>query len=243
MKNLKNQLFIFFAAAVLIAGGAFNVKAQTNPTQAQTDEWRRRGPCNDPWVSFAVSGFGYAGIYLAQTSNGADGECDISQYNGGRWNSFAELVQGMDRARRDMGSRGISWEGYKIGNSRAVFLVDNSSRILWGSLVASGGGNLISQDGGSLRTVIAKLVASGGGNLVASGGGNLVLKDLIASGLVASGGGNLISNGVMSAAQAAKLSNFIPSRVVTAIKPASGYSLQSANDAYKVGTVYYVLSN
>lgn len=83
-----------------------------------------------------------------QTTNGSDGECDVSQYNNGRWNSYAELVQAMNRARSDMNSRGISWEGYKIGSNKALFLVDTSGKILFGSLVASGGGNVISNDGG-----------------------------------------------------------------------------------------------
>jgi hypothetical protein len=244
MKNLKIQLFVFSAVLVLIAGGALGAKAQNNPTQQQTDEWRRRGTCNDPWVSMAVSSFAYGGIYLAQTSNGADGECDVSQYNGGRWNSFAELVQGMDRARADMRTKGLQWEAYKVGNDKALFLVDSSNnKILLGKLISQDGGSLISQDGGSLRTAIAKIVAQGGGNIVAQGGGNLVLNDLKTAGIVAQGGGNLISNGVLSAAQATRLSSFIPSRVVVAVKPVSTYSVVSTNDAYKIGTSYYVLSN
>lgn len=71
-------------------------------------------------------------------------------------------------------------------------------------IVASGGGNIISHDGGTLQSLVfpngeklqwdaAHIVAQGGGNIVAQGGGNLVNTN--GGNIVAQGGGNIVAQG------------------------------------------------
>jgi hypothetical protein len=77
-------------AAVLLVGAASSwALAQENPSAAETEKWRRNGPCGDPWISLAVS--------VAKTTSAgpgrADGdECNTENYHGGRWESYKELL-------------------------------------------------------------------------------------------------------------------------------------------------------
>ena len=61
-----------------------------NPSDQETADWRRKGPCSDPWVSKAlteVKGSIYINGYASQ------GDCNPGIYNGGSWSNYDQLYR------------------------------------------------------------------------------------------------------------------------------------------------------
>lgn len=238
----KINLMIMFLVLGFIGINVQSGLAQTypNPSQQETNQWRSKGPCNDPWVSKAVSQAN-ASVRLAH-GFGNFGECNTNQYNYGSWSSYDQLYKAVESARNDMRSSGTSWESYTNRNGRAVFLLDSSFNPMSAGLVGNDGASLIGNDSAGIKSIIGRMVAAGGGNLVAAGGGNFLSKLKAAklvgndgASLVAAGGGNLISNLAMS--------NFAGALSIDKINP-NIRVLQQTNGAkkyFKVGTSYYVI--
>lgn len=66
--------------------------AQQNPNAYDTDQ-ARNNPCRDPWVSLAVSVAKTSGTGVGRAIGSGDSdECNPALYNGGHWNSYAELL-------------------------------------------------------------------------------------------------------------------------------------------------------
>jgi hypothetical protein len=139
------------AAGLMTAGAAL---AQPNP-DARATELGRNNPCADPWLSYAVSVAktapgGPPG--RATTSNGRDQECDVARYNGGHWNSYAELL-GYVRGRiapalAPSQARVPSVQGPAVvGRNGASGIISNDG----GSLVGNSGGTLVGNAGGTLK--------------------------------------------------------------------------------------------
>lgn len=242
MKNNKFKLVQIFAFGCVLFAAAHETQAQTqpNPTQTETNEWRTKGPCRDPWVSKAVS---QANSSVRPAHGYGDfGECDTAQYNGGAWNSYDELYKAVEKARSDMSSSSFYWESYTNRNGRAVFLLDSSANPISAGLIQDGGAYLLGTDSGGIRAIIGRMVAAGGGNMVAAGGGNFMRKLQAAklvgndgASMVAAGGGNLISNVAMS--------NFAGALAIEKINP-NVRVLQQVGNAkkyFKVGSSYYVI--
>lgn len=239
---------------IFLVLGFIGIAAQTglaqlpNPSQQDTNEWRSKGTCNDPWVSKAVSQVN-ASVRLAHTSNGSDGECDVSQYNNGQWGSFDQLWKAVDKRRGEMRAMGVYYDSYKVSGAGKVnfLLEEGNNRIIaaalvgndGASLVAAGGGNLIGNDSAGIKAVINKLVAAGGGNLVAAGGGNLV-NILKANGAaLPTGGGNLSASQMASISQAIDAAKLISNLSISESSPGA-YSLKAGERSVlvKMGNKY-----
>jgi hypothetical protein len=218
MKKEQVKLFIIIALGLMVSGGATTAIAQGETiTQAETDNYRRSGPCSDPWVTAAIirASSGTAG---AQTLNGTDGDCDISRYNNGSWTSFASLVGYVRDARNADYAMGVEYERYDTGAGKLLALMDrNAQRVIAMTLVGNDGASVIGNDAGSIANVL-RMVAAGGGNMVAAGGGNL--KALMAS-------KNLISNmgRVLPTAGGNLISNISPDMLSINFEAVSGYGL------------------
>lgn len=113
----------------VVAGCFTDVSAQyrPNPTQQQTDEWRRKGPCRDPWVSMAITqatgGTRYANGY------GDYAECDPKWYNNGSWSSYDELYKAVEEAQRSWWQAGYEWKTSFLSNNRVGFyMADRNDR-------------------------------------------------------------------------------------------------------------------
>jgi len=243
MKTFEKQLFLFWAVLLIITGfAATPAKAQSNPTQQQTDEWRRKGPCVDPWVSMAVTQAN-GGFTLPSTSNGSDGECDVSQYNKGQWNSYAELSSGVSDARTDLSNSGNSWEAYTIkGVGKSLFLMGSDGKALWAKLVGNDGASLVGNDGASIQTIIAKMVAAGGGNVVPTGAGRL--KDYLrAAGLIGNDSAGILSNAnaALKITDARLISNLAGVFSMEKITPTFRLTSVNAKKYFKVGSAYYII--
>ncbi|MBX3592924.1 hypothetical protein [Sphingomonas sp.] len=147
--------FVSFVAAAVTLIGAVPAFAQANPTAAETQAARSRGPCGDPWVTIALETvYGRVPDRL---------HCSISLYNGGRWSSYAELLGAVRAGRYSFRPVRIDGNGPLAGRfALGIFQ--------GGSLVAAGGGNMVAAGGGNM-------VAAGGGNMVAAGGGNVILQN------------------------------------------------------------------
>ncbi len=230
MNRLVILTVFFFGLLTIFTGSSISVSAQaSNPTEAQTDYSRKYGKCNDPWVSMAV----YNGVSDAQTSNGSDGECDITQYSNGQWgNSYDLLLKGVDAAKADMRSKGFKWDAYIAGGTRSLFLLGADDKIIFAKLIGNDGSTLVGNDGASFRAIIAKMVAAGGGNVVPTGAGRLKAIGLIGTD----------SAGILSNANAAILSN-ANAGMLSVVKFVPTFSLKSAGAkrSFKIGTANYVI--
>ena len=114
------------------------------------------GQCRDPWVTQAITEV----TGRAPTGNADNGDCNYTQYNGGQWNSYAQL-KGAVQARLGGGYAITSHPG---AMSQSTFnslpkQIYNGQRFAlyngkWMKIVASGAGNwnLISNDGASIVT-------------------------------------------------------------------------------------------
>lgn len=229
MNRIVILTVFFFGLLTIFTGSSISVSAQiSDPTAAQTAEWRRLGKCNDPWVSMAV----YNGVTLAQTTNGSDGECDITQYSNGQWSNYDQLKKGVDAAKADMQSKGFKWDGYTAGGTKALFLLGSDDKIIFARLVGNDGASLVGNDGASFKTILMKLVAAGGGNVVPTGAGRLKAMGLIGTD----------SAGILSNANAAILSN-ANAGMLSVVKFTPTFSLKSAGakKSFKIGTANYVI--
>ena len=104
-------------------------------------------------------------------------EYNIYNYNNGSWNNKAELMKYIYEFQKNLNSNNIKiMQSAKAYNGNyVVALVQNNQQIAvnlispnGGTIVASGGGNIISTSGGNL-------ISPNGASIVASGGGNIVL--------------------------------------------------------------------
>lgn len=222
-------------ASILTFAGAATAQ-HPNPSEAETNKMRREGTCADPWVSLAVASVN-AGTRHAHTSNGTDGECDVSQYNNGQWSSYDQLRRAAEAKQSEMRSFGDYYESYSIlgtGKLLAAMARDNKPVVL------TLNGSLVGNDGASALPIIAKMVAAGGGNMVAAGGGNLKAL-LLSSGMVAAGGGNVLptAGGNLRVADIQKIFS-----VTTGLPEANIYSLNAVGGkrrVVKMGSRYYRL--
>ncbi|MEO8114427.1 MAG: hypothetical protein ABI655_08605 [Phenylobacterium sp.] len=114
------------------------------------------GQCRDPWVTQAIQ------EVTGRPPNGDhdNGECAYTLYNGGHWNSYAELKNAVNgrlgtRFAPASGPRTMSMSTFNSlqktdwnGQKYALYAGK------WMKIVASGGGNytLISNDGASIVT-------------------------------------------------------------------------------------------
>ena len=156
MLKLRTILFSLIAVAVLMSLSSATARAQANPTEAETKQWRQRGPCRDPWVSQAVS------EYEGRIPRGVGdfGECSPALYAGGSWSSYAELYRGVTLTLGGLDGHGISFaksgpdngvvtlktlaDGVVVGKGLVRILTNNG-----GTLISSDGAGIISHDGGT----------------------------------------------------------------------------------------------
>jgi hypothetical protein len=192
MLKCNRMLFVLFAAVAagfLMAISSVTVNAQANPSESETNQWRQRGPCRDPWVSKAVS------EYEGRTPRGIGDfqECSPALYANGHWNSYAELYRGVTVALGGLDGHGISFaidrpvnstvtlktlsDGIVVGKGTVKILTNNGRTLInenrdccW--LTSSEGAGIVSHDGGTLivgeRQIlslgdVAKKVSLGGG--------------------------------------------------------------------------------
>lgn len=170
-----------FLSLVLVVMGLTSVFAQIQPTSAKTDEMRKRGPCNDPWITWAYLDV-TAGIY-DPVGFGNYGQCNPKWYNNGSWSNYTELYNAVKEYRSSLSGAGINWARQVQPNGTIAFyatvdgvkygVIGKGMIIKDGKLIGNDSAGLVGNDG-------ASLVAAGGGNMVAAGGGNMV----------AAGGGN-----------------------------------------------------
>lgn len=236
---------------ILLVLGFIGIAAQNglaqlpNPSQQDTNEWRNKKICNDPWVSKAVA-IVNASVRDAHTSNGTDGECEVAQYNGGQWGSFDQLYKAVDKRRGELNLMRISYRSFRSptagnflftleNNKIAVAaLVGNDGASLvaagGGNLVAAGGGNLIGNDSAGFKTIMQRLVAAGGGNILSD-----VLRN---NNALPTGGGNIDAAAIIKAAGDGKLISNAP---ITDSSPAVYKTLAAGEKSVlvKAGNKYY----
>ena len=131
--------------------------AQPNPTAQQVAQARTANFCADPWLTIAIqdvvknsrypNGFGYLG------------ECNNQLYNGGRWQTYAQLRQAVSDTMASLAAQGVAikmWVTPSGANSPINLLVISvtSGQIGYttrfrGDLIAlKGGGYTVSSPGG-----------------------------------------------------------------------------------------------
>lgn len=165
--------------------GLTSAFAQIQPDAKRTEDYRKKGPCSDPWISWAHIDAS-AGTDSAQ-GYGTYGQCNPKWYNNGSWSNYTELFNAVREYRNSLSQAGIAYKTKFNTDGSAVFYatIDGQAygTVVKGLRKGTGGKvfDLIGNDsGGLVGNDGASLVAAGGGNLVAAGGGNLV----------AAGGGN-----------------------------------------------------
>lgn len=113
------------------------------------------GTCRDPWVTQAITEV--AG--RAPNANGESGECNIYNFRGGQWGSYAELKRAVRGYFIDHPTYAVP-AAVPAYNPSAVNTAYNQSQIAGNanraSLIGDGGGTLIGHDG-------ATLIGDGGG--------------------------------------------------------------------------------
>lgn len=126
MKKI-NLMTIFLFLGFIAINVQSGLAQQPNPSQQDTNEWKSKGTCSDPWVSRIVSQVN-ASVRHAHTSNGSDGECDVTQYNNGRWTATDQLYKAVDKRRDDLNSMGAFYDSYKSSYfGKALFFLEKSS--------------------------------------------------------------------------------------------------------------------
>jgi hypothetical protein len=133
--------------------------AQPNPSDAETNQWRQRGPCRDPWVSKAVS------EYQGRTPRGVGDfqECSPALYANGRWNNYAELYRGVTMTLGGFDGKGITFAREASGNDTVIL-----KTLADGVVVGKGSVKLLTNNGGTLLT-------SDGAGIVSHDGGTFVV--------------------------------------------------------------------
>jgi len=156
MTKFRTMLFTFMAAAILLSVSSATAHAQkANPSAAETQQWRQKGPCGDPWVSKAVTEYkgSVAGV-------GNYGDCETTKYNNGSWISYDDLYRGVQTAQSNMRNAGVSISMTSLGGDQRVITTDPGGGFVCKQTVkilVNGGGSLIGLDGSTL-------IASGAGN-------------------------------------------------------------------------------
>lgn len=167
MLKFRTILFSVIASGILITTSAAIANAQPNPSDAETNQWRQRGPCRDPWISKAVS------EYQGRAARGIGDfqECSPALYANGNWNSYAELYRGVIKTLGGFAGQGISFaidrpvnstvtlktlsDGIVVGKGTVKLLTNNGGTLInenrdccW--LISSDGAGIVSHDGGTL---------------------------------------------------------------------------------------------
>ncbi len=154
--------FVLVAGALMVGALSASAFAQANPSAAENARFANN-PCRDPWVSLAVSN---AKVGAMAAGHGDSDECSPALYNGGHWNSFAELQRAVYAT-----INAFAQQNLRIELQRGVptLVVIDMNRPVAGlpanRVVAAGGGNVIAAGAGNI-------IAAGGGNIIAAGGGN-----------------------------------------------------------------------
>ena len=159
----------------LIVMGATPALAQIQPSQAKTDEMRSKGPCRDPWISWAYQDASGSGTEAMGFGDFA--QCNPKWYNNGSWNNYTELYNAVVEYRNSLYRSGITWQRQSLPDGTIAFFanVDSAKYGAIGKGMKLDGDRLIGTDSaGLVGNDGASLVAAGGGNLVAAGGGNMV---------------------------------------------------------------------
>jgi hypothetical protein len=135
------------------------VAAQAALLSALAATAAQAGNCRDPWITQAIK------EVTGREPNGAgeSGECTYTQYNGGSWNSYAQLkaaVEGKLRPRPLINLNDQTFAGsgqtvrvapgtvqqYRVFNGKHQFLANGK----WFYLVGNDGGTLIGNDSAGL---------------------------------------------------------------------------------------------
>ena len=114
----------------------------------------------DPWIKK---------VYNTTWGRDPEGiEWNISNYNGGHWNSYEELMKAIYEWRKNMAAQNVTFAtSAKKANGNAIVGVYQNNAQIAVDLVNVSTGNIVAQGGGNI-------VAQGGGNIVAQGGGNII---------------------------------------------------------------------
>ena len=94
-------------AACLVLPGAAAAKdydprsVYPNPEPEAAANWKRLGPCADPWVTMALQ-------VVHGTADRA--KCAKALYNGGRWSNFNELVHAVGRRQATISGRASTFK-------------------------------------------------------------------------------------------------------------------------------------
>lgn len=153
MTKFRTILFTFMAVGVLLSLSSATANAQKpNPSAAETQQWRQKGPCSDPWVSKAVTE--YKGSVAGA---GNYGDCQTTMYNNGSWSSYDELYRGVQTAQSNMRSAGVSISMTSLPGNKFQIKTDAGGGYVATQIITHDGASLSSMDGSTL-------IASGAGN-------------------------------------------------------------------------------
>lgn len=153
-------------ASVLLSLSAGVANAQMrNPTQQEVAHAKSTGPCQDPWISIALT-YKRLGNYMTGNTPssyiagiGNYGECNAALYNGGSWSSFDELSRAVQTSLNNM-SGNVRITMSSLGNNQVKITTDAGSGFVGYDtikLIGHDSGSLINHDG-------ASVIAQGGGN-------------------------------------------------------------------------------
>lgn len=168
---MRNIRLLGLAIGLTLAAAA-GTAAQIQPTAAKTAEMRQKGPCNDPWISWAYID---ASAGTAEAAGfGSYGQCNPAWYNNGTWNNYTELYNAVREYRNSLYRAGISYTTKTQSNGTKVHFATIDG-MMFG--VIQQGNSLVGNDGASLISNQAGLISNassdGHGGIVAAGAGNL----------------------------------------------------------------------
>ena len=149
---MESTFRVIALGAALLSLASSPAFAQANPTEAD-NAIGRNNPCADPWVSFAVSVVKTRdGVVGRAIGSGSSFECDPQLYNGGTWNSYAELTGHVRQTLSTLASQGARFEmiqnrpGIRIANPQPSMLIGQDGA----GFVSNNGGSFISNNGGTI---------------------------------------------------------------------------------------------
>lgn len=161
------MLKILISVVMLACFCAVGAMAQTAPNAQQTEAYRNK-PCSDPWINFV-----YATEYKRSPvgQGNSVGECNITFYKDGKWNSYLELRQAII----DFQSEAVKFKLISSNNQFNVALITGNELYKV---------NIISPDKAKLISNNTAILPNNGDNAISENKGGIIYNN----------GGGILSN-------------------------------------------------
>jgi hypothetical protein len=136
------MIALALASTLAFAGAAaaqsYNPRGNyANPDVNTTAAYKRKGPCNDPWVTIALDN-----VY----GRAEPSKCNVALYNNGHWSDFNQLMHAVAKRKNSDQASSLAASA-KPPTPRAGDLINKSP----GHLVGQDGGTLVGNDGAGFK--------------------------------------------------------------------------------------------